>query len=355
MIDLADITFPFRHKPFGNERIKVAENSASAQPVSKRYSTTVSLHPNGAPIKVTSLENGAAINIRTTPLTPLQGHNVFGSNDVNMLCSALICAVLDAMKLKHTEQQRIAWRAGNFTLDALDITQRFVLPDGIAQKQIFEHIRLNSTWEFRPAVISQGVGVRVEAPRRNAAVLFYDKAQKLTDQRTRSLKYLRAVVGEDAAEIWQDLNVIAKRSVRVELKLEKKYLSQHKLSRGSAWTVEKVREVFWEEMAHLCLESYVPLSQLRDKIDGVSKHLRYMLELWARGADLRTMCPVSTFDRHRRAIRASTGIDILLDRPMIDPLPLAEIFSVDNMRPDFPKWASRYPACAVGARARRYP
>lgn len=354
MIDLVDITFPFRHKPFGTERIKVPENAVAKQTISKRFSRTVSLQPNGIPIKVTSLDSGSSINIRATPLTPLQGHNVFGSNDVRMLCSTLICAVVKALKLTYTEQQRAAWQAGDFALNALDITQRFALPDGVTQKQIFEHILRNSAWESRPAVIPEGTGVRVEAPRRNAAFLFYDKAQKLADQRTRSFKYLRAVVGEDAAKIWQGLNVAASNSVRVELKLEKKYLSQHKLTRGAAWTEEKVRKIFWEEIAHLRLESYVPLEQLRDKIDGVDKHLRNILELWARDAPVKSLCPVSTFDRHRRAIRKATGIDILLDRPMIDPLPLAEIFSVDNMRPDFPKWASSYPACAVGARARRY-
>ncbi|MDM8359801.1 hypothetical protein P8H29_27085, partial [Pandoraea communis] len=62
----------------------------------------------------------------------------------------------------------------------------------------------------------------------------------------------------------------------------------------------------------------------------------------------------STFDRHRSAISKAAGIDILLDRPMLEPLPLAEIFSVDNQRPDFPAWASRYPACAFRARVRRY-
>ncbi|WP_242559949.1 phage/plasmid replication protein, II/X family [Pandoraea capi] len=356
MIDLVDITFPFRHKPFGTERIKVAESGASAQPVSKRFSKRVSLHQGGIPVQVTSLDSGSAINIRTTPLTPLQGHNVFGSNNVRMLCSTLICAVLKALTFQLTEQQCAAWQAGHFALNALDITQRFALPDGLTQERIFEHILRNSAWEFRPAVISEGTGVRVEAPRRHAAFLLYDKAQKLADQRTRSLKYLRAVVGDKYVEkIWKGLNFSASNSVRAELKLEKKYLSQHKLTRGAAWTEERVHEVFWEEMAHLRFESYVPLQQLRDKVDGVDKHLRYILELWARDAPVRSICPVSTFDRHRRAIRKATGIDILLDRPMIDPLPLAEIFSVDNMRPDFPKWASSYPACAVGVRARRYP
>ncbi|VVE37383.1 hypothetical protein PPN31114_03977 [Pandoraea pneumonica] len=354
MIDLVNITFPFRHKPFGNERVKVAEKTRPKTPESKRFSTTVSLHPNGVPITVTSLENGAAINICSSPLTPLQGHNVFGSDNVRVLCSTLICAVLNALQLEYTERQRVAWRAGKFTLGAFDITYRFGLPEGVTLKQILEHIRLTLPWEFRPAVSSQGVGIRFEVPRRNAAFLLYDKAQKLTDQRTRSLKYLRAVVGDDDVEkILAGLNAAALNSVRVELKLDKKYLAQHKLNRGSAWTVEKVREVFWEETAHLRLESYVPLRQLRNKIDGVGKHLHYILELWAREADLRAICPASTFDRHRSAIRKATGIDILLDHPMIEPLPLAEIFSQANMRSDFPKWTGRYPACAFRARARR--
>lgn len=190
------------------------------------------------------------------------------------------------------------------------------------------------------------------APRHPASWVFYDKQQKLHDLRTHSLKHMRAVVGEDAHPIWKGLQFAASSSIRAELKLSKKYLEDRKLNRGSAWTIEKVHEVFWVEMEKLRFEAHVPLRQLRHSINRVKiRQLRHMLELWARGAELDRLYKQSTFDRHRSRIRRLTGIDILLDVPMLDALPLSEIFCRENMRKAFPNWTRRFPACAFGMHA----
>ncbi|VWB51369.1 hypothetical protein BLA14095_02225 [Burkholderia lata] len=349
MIDLIDIKIQLQHEPFGNERIKLAENLQVSPPTSKRFSKKIALQPNGHLTDVTSLDNGSVIHIRDCPLTPLQGHNVFGSNDVCLLGSTLICAVLDRLSIAYTDGQRQAWEAGEFVIDALDITHRFVLPENVSQKQIFDHIRTTSAWEFRPSVISVGTGIRMSAPRRNTAFVFYDKLQKLTDQRTHSFQHLRAVVGDDAREIWMGLQRAAANNVRAELKLSKEYLKRHRLNHGSAWTIEKTHQVYWAEMEKLRFEGHVPLRQLRHAINRVRpRPLRYALELWARGAELDSVYAKSTLDRHRSKILRMTGIDILLDVPMIEALPLSEIFCRANMRNAFPKWARRFPACAFG-------
>lgn len=349
MIDLIDIKIRLQHKPFGSERIKLPENSPTSPPITKRFSKTIALQPGGPLIDVASLDNGSAIHIRDCPLTPLQGHNVFGSDDVCFLGSTLICGVLDQLSIPYTDEQRKAWQEGEFVIDALDITHRFALPENLSQKQIFDHIRIKSAWKFRPGVISAGTGVRMAAPRHSASWVFYDKRQKLGDQRTRSLKYLRAVVGDDAHPIWAGLQAAASNSIRAELKLSKKYLEDRKLNRGSAWTIEKVHEVYWAEMEKLRFEAHVPLRQLRHSINKVkTRQLRHMLELWARGAELDTLYKQSTFDRHRSRILRITGIDILLDVPMIAALPLSKIFCHANMRKAFPMWARRFAVCAFG-------
>lgn len=354
MIDLIDIKIQLQHKPFGNERIKLIENSPSSSPISTQFSKTVTLRPNGSPVDVTSLDNGSIIHIRDSPLTPLQGHNVFGSNDVCLLGSHLICGVLDQLQIPYSDEQREAWQAGEYDIDALDITQRFALPENVSQKQLFKHMLRNAPWDFRPAVISAGTGIRLAAPRRNATWVLYDKQQKLRDLRTKSLRYLRAVAGEYAPRIWNGLWAAAGNSVRVELKLSKEYLRKHQLNRGSAWTVQRVHQVYWTEMTELRFELYVPLRQLRDTIDSVkSRPLRRTLELWARSTDLDTLYPKSTVDRHRSQIRRLIGIDIRLDVPMVEALPLADIFSRVNQRPVFPAWSRKFPVCAFGALTER--
>lgn len=349
MIDLIDIKIQLQHKPFGNERIKLVENSPSSAPISKWFSKKIRLQANGPLIDVTSMENGSVIHIRDCPLTPLQGHNVFGSNNVRLLGSTLICAVLDRLGIAWTDEQRKAWQAGEFEIEALDITQRFALPANVSQLQLFEHMLRRMPWDFRPAVISVGSGVRLAVPHRHVSWVFYDKLQKLNEGRNHSRQYLQAVVGDDTARIWNGLRAAAGNSARAELKLTKEYLRKHRLNRASAWTIQRVSQVYWAEVAELRFESHVPLHRLRNKINRVrNRPLRHMLELWARGAELDALYPKSTFDRHRSAIRREIGIDILLDVPMVEPLPLSGIFSGGNMRGAFPKWVREYPLAAFG-------
>ncbi|WP_322009756.1 phage/plasmid replication protein, II/X family [Paraburkholderia sp. J12] len=354
MIDLLDVKIAHLHEQFGNERGKRYENSDAA-PVFDRYSKKVFLRPGGAPVDAMSLDAGAAIGIRGCPLKPLQGHNVFGSNDVCLLAGTLIGAVLDALNIPYTEEQRAAWFAGEFDLAEVHITLRFGLPDGMEQKQFYRHILRNTAWEFRPGCLQQGTGIRLAKHQNGPAMVMYDKAQELTSRRTRAFRHLRAVVGEvDAAKVWKGLTITGSTSIRAELKVPKEYLARNCLTRGSAWTRSTVDDVYWEEMAKLRFESHVPLNTLRPAINRVvDRPLRHALELWTTGRELRTIYPASTLARCRSKVRQATGIDIVTDVPMKTALPVASILSRENLRPEFPQWAHRFPACAFGLNAQR--
>ncbi len=349
MIDLLDVTILHPHEEFGNERGKRYENSDS-DPVFSRYSKKVFLRPRGAPIDVTSLHAGTAICIRGCPLKPLQGHNSFGSNDVCLLGGTLICTVLDVLKITYTDEQRAAWFGGEFDLSEIHITQRFGLPDGMEQKQFYRHILRNTSWEFRPGCLNEGTGIRLGKHQNGPVLVMYDKAQELTDRRTRSFRHLQAVVGEaDAAKVWKGLTTIASKSIRAELKVPKEYLTRSGLTRGSSWTRKTVDDIYWQEMEKLRFDSHVPLNTLRPVINRVlDRPLRHALELWASGRELRTIYPASSLARLRSRIRTMTGIDIVDDVPMETALPVASILSRENLRPEFPKWSHRYPACAFG-------
>ncbi|APR36686.1 phage/plasmid replication protein, II/X family [Paraburkholderia sp. SOS3] len=351
MIDLLDIEIPLQHEPFGNERIKLLEN-ASRQ-TSKRFSSKVRLLTNGMPVNVTSLRNGSVIGIRCCPLKPLQGHNVFGTNDVCLLGSMLICAVLDKLRITFTVEQQAAWEAGEFNVNAIDVTHRFRLPENVAAKQLFEHMLRNTASKYRPAWLRVGDGVRMEAPHSNAAWIFYDKLRELDDKRRHAFSHLHAVVGDERVnEIWERLRSMARSSIRAELKLSKEYLLARGLDRGSAWTIERAKEIYHVEMQRLRFGSVRPLHQLLSSISGITgDHLRRTLELWARGADLGELFTESTLHTHRTSIRKATGIDIVLDVPDVTPLPLSEVFSRENRLPTFPGWSRRHGLAAVNGRS----
>ncbi|CAB3768616.1 phage/plasmid replication protein, II/X family [Paraburkholderia solisilvae] len=350
MIDFIDVTIHLQHTPFGNERTKLIENSTSPATY-KRFSKKVVLQPGGSPIDACSVENGSGINIRCCPLKPLQGHNVFGTNDVCMLASTIICGVLHKLRIPYTDNQKIAWQRGDFELSELHITHRYRLPENITLKQLFGHMLRNTTLQFRPRWLEAGDGLRMEVSRSNAAWIFYDKALELDEKRKRQFKHLCAVVGDgDVDEVWERLRTRARNSIRAEVKLSDRYLQARNLDRGSAWTVETAKEIYRIEMERLRFGSVKPLEQLRSSIFGLTNdYLKRTVELWVRGADLVNLFPESTLETHRTRIRKETGIDIVLDVPDVAPLLLSEVFSDGNLLPTFPRWPTRYSLAVANA------
>ncbi|WP_225032301.1 phage/plasmid replication protein, II/X family [Paraburkholderia sp. XV] len=347
MIDLIDIKILLAHKPFGNERVKLIENSSSS--VSKRYGTKIRLREGAAPLNVISLNNGTAIAMRCCPLKPLQGHNVFGTNDICLLGSTIICAVLDQLRVPYTEKLRAAWNSGEFELQSLDITNRFALPHQIDARQLSKYMLRNTSFSLLPAALRKGTGVRMEVPRSHAAWLFYDKRQELDDKRTSSQPHLWAVLGKQDINVWNLLRNEAVGNIRAELKLSKEYLAQHKLDRGFAWTDDLVQQVFFAEMSKLRFERHQPIEYVKQSATHLPAHLRRTFELWARGAGLGALFSPSGLAHHRSEIRRETRVDIMRDVPVKEVLPLSDIFSSHNMLPAFPDWHIDYPLVAFGS------
>ncbi|WP_051377099.1 phage/plasmid replication protein, II/X family [Paraburkholderia dilworthii] len=348
MIDLVHIEFPFDHKPFGNERIKRIEGSGSE--FSMQFSKQIRLSDGGSIIDVMSLKKGTKIAIHCCPLKPLQGHNVFGSNSVRLLCFALIRGVLDTLKLPYDAEQETIWKAGEYDITMIDLTHRFPLPENVSSRVLCTYLHQNMDTAFRTAWFKSGTGTRMEAPRSNAVWTFYDKQQELSDKRKHAKTHLRAVVGESADEIWPLLIDSASKSIRAELKLRGAYLANNGLSRGSAWNLQCVHDVYFRELARLSFGSHRSIDMLRDAISGVSnRKLRHTLELWRAGSPLNELFAESTLATHRKKIKAQTGVDILLNRPTIEPLPLSKIFSRDNCLGAFPFWVRDYPTAGFGS------
>ncbi|WP_244256420.1 phage/plasmid replication protein, II/X family [Burkholderia gladioli] len=353
MLDLLHIEIAHRHRAFGNKRIKISKDHKQKVTC---FSATVRLAPNGAKIKATSLRHGTAISIICNPLKVMQGHNVFGTNNLRALAPEIIVRVLDHLGVAYTDDDVAAWLAGNFNVLAVDITHRYRLPENVTVSDIRRHMIRNMAIErYRPAALLQGTGVRFNAASSYGAWLIYDKYQEMEDKRTHAFPVLAAVHGDQADDVWNLLATTAKNSARVELKLEKEYLKQHGLNRGSAWTAVTANEVYDRELAVLRLERHKPMSVLRDSTASVTNRIhRRTLELWSMGRDLKALFSRATLASHRKAIIGACGIDIERDVPAIEPLPMVELLAISN-RLSIPKWVQQCPQAyaRVGTAATR--
>lgn len=349
MIDLIDIKIDIDHMSFGNERIVVNEISGSEK--AKNFSIKIPLYAGGTPIIVTSMDNGKAIAIRACPLKAFQGHNVFGTDNVLALALKLIRNVLSQRRIRYTPEQWCAWQRGEITLEALDITYRFELPENTTATLICEHMLRRVGTTFKPAWLTQGVGVRLQVPGRNAEWVFYDKRKELNDKRLLARTQLEAVIGNDSAPVWNALLATAGNSIRAELKLSKAYLQREQLDAVAAWSPAVPQQVYYSELAKLRLGAAASIEVIRDSIaDLQDKKLMQTLLLWMHGEDMRSLFALSTLKSRRREILDLIGVDILHDVPSLQRLKLSEIFAKSNACPTFPAWCNDYPAAAFRGR-----
>ncbi|HVW52736.1 MAG TPA: phage/plasmid replication protein, II/X family [Trinickia sp.] len=328
MIDLLDVLVYIEHKPFGNKRIK--ESSDSVQLGTDRYSSNVQFHDGGTPLKVMSIDDGQAIAIRCSPLKALQGHNVFGTNNVCAIASAIICRTLDQLEITYSREQAQAWATGDFEIRAIDITHRLKLPRRVTVLDLCDHLRRTAPHQFRPQWLDSGIGVRLSPPSESGAQwVLYDKHRELLDKRKFALAHLQAVVGPEAHSVWNDLLKIARSTVRAELKLSHQYLKRHGLTGGHKWTVSSAQSLYLAALNELPVDAPIPIGKASTLMRG--KRQRLTFALWAANHNPRDLVAPSTFRAHRRVILESHGIDIAKHVPETFAVPLSSILCRDNL------------------------
>jgi II/X family phage/plasmid replication protein len=349
MIDLLHIRIDIPHKPFGNTRIKVAE--ADGNEKETRYSTTANAYENGAPFIVTSMDSGKAVEIRCSPLKVLQGHNVFGTDKVKSLGYRIICIALKKQNIAVTEAQKEQWRAGEFEIKELHITYRFKVQSYATIGRVLTHLLRNTDLSFQPATMKAGNGIKLTAKHKLAEWSLYDKLLEFNDKRRHEGKYLNALV--DNAKLVQriekNIRTSARNSIRVELKLLSKYLVKHELNTGTAWDLQKVKGVYFKELALLRLGTIKSIEHadiLLDKIED--KKLRLTFLAWLKGEKLSNYHERQTLDSRCKEIQKAIGINIKQDVVPVDgpPLDIFELFNRRNKLKNFPDWAKKYPAIA---------
>jgi hypothetical protein len=346
MIDFFSITLDIKHKPFGSVRTKQDEDGVVK---TAYYSKT--MYINHVPYFVTSLNDGAQVNIRCCPAKVLQGHNLFGTNSLKKLVCPIIFGTMDQLGIQVSDNQLREWKRGEFDVDEIHITHRFPVAEYPMVRQLISHIRRYASERLLPTPIRKGVGVSLRAPHGQADWLFYDKHQEFGDKRTKEQKYLQAVIGDDAKSATVMLLRTASKSVRAELKSGKQYLQDRGLDRGNAWTSSKAIEVFTNEFGLLGIGHKIPaLPQLAEVYASISNpKVRAVVIMWANGEDIANHYKESTVRKYRAAVLDELGIDIVKDQPALETasLNMADMFDTSHMLVGFPKWTRHYPRLSL--------
>lgn len=282
------------HSPiYAGEVISITSNgeeewrSPKRQQVQGSYEKTISVKSVGGDGQGQSTH----IQVSGNPSKFLQGHNVFGSDDLVSLVYDTYRVICRHFRLQPTLQNMSDVRSGNYELTTVDINFSYELP---SKSDVLAFIRAlefkAKTRHGRPT--TKGGTLYFGKNSQRWAIKFYCKAEEI--------KTSRGALPEELKKT--QISSWAENKLRIELRLLSKQLKQLDILKASHLPISKVKELFNEYVSKIDMSEQIQLTD--DVIASLPNKLKSTYTLWSEGHDLRSMMSSATYKRHRKELRA---------------------------------------------------
>ena len=329
MIDWVTCELPFVHQPL--ESGLVCKLAADGE---VEWATRCRVQVQGShesSIQVRSVDGDGAghatgLIFSGNPSKFLQGHNVFGSDDLVTLMYDTFLVLCRALGLSPSLQEVRAVKRGDYPLSMVDINQSYELP---TRQDVLAWIRAA---EFKSRT-------RHGRPQMKGGTLYWGK----TSQRWALKVYSKGEEIEASKHQLPDdllstpIPAWADNKLRLELRIKKKQLTKHDITIARDMTADRARELFSEYVRKLEMNEQVALSS--EEQLALPQKLRSTYILWRSGEDLRHTLPKATYYRHRNEL-LPYGIDIAISRDVVDRSNVVPLIRVLEATPaGIPEWA----------------
>lgn len=262
------------------------------------------------------------------PVKFLQGHNIFGSCDLNYLMTKtfekLLANPLLGLRPTELEMQRI--RSGHYSLSRVDINQSYHLAN---REEVLTWLRAagdSARLRYRGSGLFSGETLYLGKKSRRWALKLYSKGHEINARGHELPKELQI----------PELLHFADRCLRVEAVIRSMELKRRGLNTASAWSVESATMLLKDFIGHIEVTGAFMLPN--DVLASLPSHLKPVYELWIRGADMRNQYSKTTFYRHRRALlQYDIDIAIVLGPDLSNVVPLCRV--LEAVPVSIPQWA----------------
>lgn len=272
---------------------------------------------------IPKMENVRILSVSGNPVKWFQGHNVFGTCDLNNL----VVELFDSLSQKFNKPQpdfiRNAVLAGHYTISRVDINGMFELGSRLDVISWLSALERTARTRHGTAV-SKGNTVYFGKNSERWTLKFYAKGQEIEQHKLPGPLQLSS------------LPDFANNKLRAELTLRTKELIKLGLNVGSAWFNIDEWELYKEYMGRVEMSNQKLIGDILSKLP---KYLVSSYALWKEGYCLKTTLPKNTFYRHRREL-LEFGIDISIPNNQEETTNVVPLNRVIEMRPcGIPDWA----------------
>ena len=270
------------------------------------------------------------IEISGNPTKWLQGHNLFGTNDLKLLVWLFFkeLAKIPELKLSPTMEQLKSIKNGNYTLSRIDINETWHLNNrsevlawirAAGQKMRLKH---RGAGQFRGDTLYWGKGSR------RWILKCYSKGDEIDGKKSNFPNDLRTPEMLDYAD----------KALRIELTLKSNQLREWLLHDGSIWTPETAKMLLLELMKGLEMSNNMRLTD--DIVKSLPSGMAMAYLSWWHGSDLKQILSKNTFYRYRRKLK-EYDIDIGIMRDVQEDtnnvIPLIRVLEAAPV--GIPDWA----------------
>lgn len=331
MIDWITCKIPF-YAPFvvdGGRFISVAADGSIDFETPKRKQLRGS-YDSSMTVRTTLVDaNGHTeqVELSGNPVKFLQGHNVWGSQDLPNLVVELVLKVSHHLSIIQPPQFLAALMSSHGTISRVDINEMFDLGTRSNVLTYLHHIGENSRTRAQSAVTS-GTTVYLNKTSRRWSIKLYSKGQEVELPRNNKQGTLKLT---DSLKSYTDP------MLRIELTLKSNELRENGLHLLSAWNGVECDQVFDDYYSRLTM----PDQQLLEIPDNLPNSLKLTYVSWFEGHDIRSMVSRPTFYRHRKQL-LEFGIDISLSssKGRTDPSKVVPLVRTITLKPAVvPSWA----------------
>ena len=241
------------------------------------------------------------VEISGNPAKFLQGHNVFGTNDLKYLVAKMIdkLCMMDKLELKPTDVEYENIQQGIYHLSRVDVNEHFAFPSAQVARAWLRAAGNSANMKFRGAGLFKEGTLYFEGKRYIPKIYFKydeinskDKSHRLPD------------------ELLQipELIEYAEKSLRFEIKILSTQLKDWYLHLGCNWDADTATMLINDQfISKLQLSANMPIEN--EVIESLPKNLRLTYTAWVNGEDLRQVLSRPTFYRYRTRLM-EYGIDI---------------------------------------------
>lgn len=282
--------------------------------------------PYSGSVTVRSVGIGV-VEIAGSPAKFLQGHNAFGSDDLQGVGAAMIERACKSLGLELLDEELVSVRHGRYDLLRVDINYSFATGsranvlawiDSAAAVGSLQH---RGRGRFRKSTVAWGEGSRYWK------LKAYSKGAE-TEARNHELPETLPMRTRLAA--WSD------DKLRIELELHVRQLRKLGLDRASSWRNGIPWELFREYLAKLRLGGHVVLDPAA--LQSIPLTLRPTYSNWVHGSELLSLMSRAKYFRHRRQLlEYGINIGVPPQTGQVPTIRLSEYLETPCM--EVPSWA----------------